>query len=79
MTPPDYVPATESPVNNSNSPEYPSPETSNILEIEEKKEEKEEKEGEKNESNIGEKKTVSFELKPGVAESSTNETKKINL
>jgi DNA-directed RNA polymerase beta subunit len=78
-TPSDYVPV--SPSYNPNSPEY-SPSSSayspeNILQVES---EKKQDESESNAKGLS--KTVSFELKPGVANSSSdsqNQTKTINL
>ena len=74
-TPPDYVPT--SPVYNPNSPEYaPAASSESILEVESEK-----KTDDPNVSaSEGEKKTVSFELKPGVADSSSeSQTKTIKL
>jgi len=74
-TPSDYV--AQSPVYNPNSPEYAPDTPENILEVES------EKKPDESESNAkGGEKTVSFELKPGVAQSSSedkNQTRTIKL
>jgi DNA-directed RNA polymerase II subunit RPB2 len=77
---PPYAP--ETPVSPSYAPETPSPNSTenkgtNILEVEEKKEEENKEEEKESNSSSGDKKTISFDLKPGVIEE--GETKKINI